>query len=254
MEDFMTSLRVLRRVVLAFLGAAAILSAMVVGVLAYPVPLYAYHVEAGRLGIYSDRPFDAERGRAVLADVERRLRGAPEALRDDASAYRIFVTNDDWRRRLVFLWNSRAAGVNYYPIAGNVFIKRSDIDADRVLHGDGTPVEPPRTLAYYASHEIGHSLIGRHIGARANWRLPAWIREGVADYIGFAGEVDVEALGRAWRAGDPVLDPKRSGQYALYRMLVAFLLVHEGWSVDRLLASEMKLADAERMLEAGPSR
>jgi hypothetical protein len=250
----MTILRLLRRVVLCSLGAAALLAAMVVGVLAYPDPLYAYHVEQGRLVLYSDHAFDEQRGRALLADVERRLDRAPAALRDDVSTYRIFVTNDHWRRRLVFLWNARAAGVNYYPIAGNVFIGRADIDADRVFHRNGAEAAPPRTLAYYASHEIGHSLIGKHIGARANWRLPAWIREGMADYVGFGGEVDVEALRRAWLAGDPALDPKRSGQYALYRMLVAHLVAEEGWSVDRLLASDMKLVDAERMFEAAGSR
>ena len=48
------------------------------------------------------------------------------------------------------------------------------------------------------------------------------------------------------------LDPKQSGTYyALYRLLVAYLLQHEGWSVDRLLNSRMKLADAERMLAMG---
>jgi hypothetical protein len=80
--------------------------------------------------------------------------------------------------------------------------------------------------------------------------MRAWIREGLADYIAFGGEVDVNALVTAWRAGDPALDPKRSGQYALYRMLVAYFLTREGWSLERLLSSDMKLGEAEAMLEA----
>lgn len=244
----------LRHVLLVAFGAIVVVVATVVGVLAYPQPLYAYHVDEGRLELYSDRPFDPTLGRTVLAEVARRLAKAPAELADPASTYRVFVTNDEWRRRLVFLWSYGAGGVNYYPIASNVFIRQSDIDADRVLRSDSQPVAPPRTLAYYAGHEIGHSLIGKRIGVYANWQLPAWVREGMADYVGFGGEVDVESLASAWWAGDPDLNPKKSGTYARYRLLVAFLLEREGWSVDRLLSSHMELAKAEQMLEAGMPR
>jgi len=77
----------------------------------------------------------------------------------------------EWRRRLVFLWNYGAGGVNYYPLR-NVFIRHSDVDGDRVVSNAG-PVPPPRTLAYFAAHEVGHSLIGERVGALANHRLPA---------------------------------------------------------------------------------
>lgn len=241
----------LRRILLAAMGAASLLVLTMAAVLAYPEPLYAYHVEKDRLRLYSDRPFDQVQGRAILDEVENRLGRAPAELRDPDSVYRIFVTNAEWRRRLVFLWNSGAAGVNYHHSAGTVFIRQSDIDRNMVLRRDGTPVPPPRTLAYYASHEIGHSLIGRRVGTLANWRLPRWLREGLADYIGFAGDVDVRALTRAFRAGDPDLDPKRSGTYARYRLLVAWLLVDQAWPVDRLLASGMALTEAERRLDAG---
>jgi len=160
----------------------------------------------------------------------------------------VFVANAEWRRRLVYLWNYGAAGVNYYPLR-NVFVRRSDIDADRVLR-DAGPVPPPRTLGYYAAHEIGHSLIGERIGALANQRLPVWIREGVADYIGFGGEVDIDALTRALLASEPEMDPKRSGLYARYRLLVAHFLQREGWTIDALLASRLPQDEAERRLLA----
>jgi hypothetical protein len=73
--------------------------------------------------------------------------------------------------------------------------------------------------------------------------------------IGFGGEVDIEALTRALIAGDPDLDPARSGLYARYRLLVAWLVEREGWSVERLLASNMTQAEAEaRLLGAAGSR
>ncbi|MEO8668488.1 MAG: hypothetical protein ABI399_08235 [Bauldia sp.] len=241
----------LRRLVLVSTGAASFLAAAIVGVLAYPDPLYGYRVTEGRLSLLSDQPFDAAKGRAVLADIERRLAFAPPAIVDPDSTYRIFVSNSEWRRRLTFLWSYGAGGVNYYPIAGSVFLRQADIDRDRLIRWDGSDVPLPRSLAYYGGQEIGHSLIGKRIGARANWRLPAWIREGVADYVGFGGEVDIEALTRQLRAGDRELDPKASGLYARYRLLVTYLLKREGWTIDRLLASNLSQAEAERRLLAG---
>ena len=79
--------------------------------------------------------------------------------------------------------------------------------------------------------------------------LPAWIREGVADYIGLAETVDFEDLIERLRAGDPELAPKRSGLSLRYRLLVAFFLDHEHWSLEQLLASPMPQPEAEaRML------
>lgn len=247
----MNPFRFFRRIVLVCVGLALVATLSVVGLLAFPQPLYAYHVGQGRLHLYSDRPFDELAGRTVLTDVERRLAKAPTGFRDDLGIYRIFVTNEDWRRRLVFLWNGGAAGVNYALVGGGVFIRQSDIDRNTVLKADGAPVSEPRTLAYYVSHEIGHSLISNHIGAIANWRLPAWQREGMADYIAMGGVIDVYALAKARRAGDPDLDPKRSGNYALYRLLVASFLDKEHWSPDELLASGMMLEEAEKRLHLG---
>lgn len=225
-----------------------LLCGAIVALLFHPEPLYGYHVEAGRLRLYSDRPFDAGRGRAVLADVERRLVHAAPGLQDPGSTYRIFVAHSEWRKRLSFLWNYGAGGVNYYPIAHSVFLRQADIDADRLLRTDGSPVPPPRTLAYYATHEITHTLIGKRVGAIGNWRLPVWIREGIADYVGFDGQVDIDSLTRQLRAGDRELDPVRSGLYARYRLLVAHMLVRERWSVERLLESGLPMAEAERRL------
>lgn len=251
----MNPFRLLRRIVLVCFGSALVATLSVVGLLVFPQPLYAYHAQQGRLHLYSDRPFDELAGRAMLTDVESRLARAPEGFRDALGVHRIFVTNAEWRRRLVFLWNSGAAGVNYAAIGGGVFIRQSDIDHNKVLRADGTAVPEPRTLAYYASHEIGHSLTSNHIGAVANWRLPAWQREGMADYIAMGGDIDIDALAKARRSGDPDLDPKRSGNYALYRLLVAFLLDKEHWSPDELLASRMTLEEAEKRLDLGlPAR
>lgn len=248
MRERMRHIVLIRRLFLLAIGAVFLVCATAMAVLAYPQPLYSHHTAKGRLELYSDRPFNDGRGQILLTEIERRLSQAPGGLADHEGTYRIFVTNEPWRRRLVFLWAYRAAGVNFYPFSSGVFLRQADIDNDRLLKGDGTPVAPPRTLSYYASHEIGHSLIGRRIGFIANRRLPVWIREGMADYIGFGGKVDLVALLQALRSGDPELDPRRSRTYARYRLLVAYFLEHERWTADRLLASGMTQAQAEQRL------
>lgn len=238
---------ILRRIAFGCAGGFLFLTAAGIGILTYPQPLFAYQVAQGRLELFSDRPFDLDKGRLILSDIERRLAASP--LNDD-KIYRIFVANENWHNRLVFLWNYGAGGVNYYPLR-NVFIRAADINSDRVKTSSGTPIPPPRTFAYYGAHEIGHGLIGARVGPLANHRLPAWIREGVADYIAFGGDVDIGALTGRLRAGEAALDPKRSGHYVRYRLLVAYLLEREGWSIDQLLASKLPRAAAEEHLLAG---
>jgi hypothetical protein len=236
----------IRHVVTAVFLAVLAPVAAVVAALVHPQPAFAYHVQSGRLSLFSDRPFDVEKSKVLLAEVDRRLRLT--SLDHGDGEHRIFVANSPWSARLVFLWNSGAGGVNYYPLTRNVFIRESDIDNNRVLRAAG-PVPPPRTLAYYAAHEIAHSLAGEAVGPLAYHSLPAWILEGVADYIGLAETVDFEDLIERLRAGDPELDPKRSGLYLRYRLLVAFFLDHEHWSLEQLLASPMPQPEAEaRML------
>jgi hypothetical protein len=228
----------------------AVLTPVAIGVaaLVHPQPAFAYHVQSGRLLLYSDKPFDVENSKRVLAEVDRRLRLA--SLDHGDGEHRIFVANSYWHARLLFLWNFGAGGVNYYPLTRNVFIRESDIDSNRVLRTAG-PVPPPRTFAYYATHEIAHSLAGEAVGPVSYHSLPAWIREGVADYIGLAQPVDFENLIERLRADDPELDPNRSGLYLRYRLLVSYFIDHEHWSLERLLASPMPQPEAEaRMLAA----
>lgn len=234
----------LRRALGALLGVAA-LALMVM--LAAPETAFAYHVSAGRLSLYADTPFDPASGRAVLAEVERRLRTSPI---DDGARHKVFITNTHWRRTLAFNVSGGAAGINYYPLTRNVFIRKADIAHDRVFGASGRAAAPPRTLAYYAAHEITHSLTGERRGPQRLWNrsLPQWVREGYADYVGFGGEVDAPELYRRYRAGDPVFDFPRSGQYARFRLLAAYFLKTRGWSVDRLLDTRLSQAQAEAMM------
>jgi hypothetical protein len=233
----------------AFLCVA--LTGTAVAALTYPQPLFLYHVTHGRLSLYSDRPFDAAGAAGILADVERRL--SRSSLNDD-NEHRIFVPNSEWRRRILFLWNAGAAGVNYFPLTRNVFIGRANIDGDRVMTSAGEPKSSPRTLGYYATHEIAHSLIKEQLAPLQQLKLPRWINEGLADDIGFGDGADTEGLIRRLQTGDPDLDPARSGHYDRYRLLVRYVMKRKGWTATELIASLMPQSEAEGILNTDLER
>jgi hypothetical protein len=232
-----------RRLAIAAVAAAAASAAL----LAHPQPLFAHRLAEGRLELWSDLPFSERAGRSLLSEVERRLKTSE--LDRPLERYCIFVVNSPWRRRLTFLWNPRAGGLSYYPLTTNVFIRASDIDRGVVFSPSGSPVPAPRTLAYYAAHEIGHNLTGASIGFEAYFKLPDWVREGVADYIGFGGDVDVPAMANALKAGEREFDPSL-GFYARYRLEIAYLAQRKGWSIGKILNQPPDRAEVDAEIRA----
>lgn len=221
--------------------------------IAYPQPLFAYHVAMGRLALYSDRPFDPAAGRRVLAIIELRLETS--AL-DDHAPHALFVANAPWREALIFNRSLGAGGVNYSPLSRNAFLRPSDIDHDVLFAPSGAPVSPPRTLAYFGAHEITHAFTAERLGADHLWNfgLRRWVREGYADYVAMGGRDDLYELWRRYQAGDPDLDPARSGLYARFRMLTAFMLERQHWSADQLLATRLTEEEALAIMRRSMAR
>ncbi len=242
MRRLLRGLGVLLAIVIGLNPAFALL-------LAFPDCFFSYYTQRGRLSLYSDVPFDAARSQRILAAIDARLARSP--IDDSTSPDRIFVANADWRQRLFMNLAYGAGGVNFYPITRNVFLRNSDIDADTLYGRSGRPSEKPRTFTYYATHEIGHTLTAERLGIFHLWnfRLPAWIREGTADYIGLGGDIDVDQLYTRYRSHDPFFDTK-SGHYDRYRLLVAYLLKRKHLSMDQLLLSNMPMEEAERQMNA----
>lgn len=241
--------RVLSRLVGLIVGLVLLATALFILALIEAPGFFTYHTSDGRLTIWSDEPFDEGAGQRVLADVEKRLATSPL---DDELSHAIFVANAPWREDLFFNFARGAAGVNYFPLTNNIFLRHSDIDHDQVFgRRTGKPAPPPRTLAYYAAHEIAHSFTAERLGAAHLWNrmLPAWVREGYADYVGMGGQVDWRSLYQQYRAHDPQLTVIGSGLYGEYRMLTAYFLEHDHWTVDQLLASRLSLADAHAAMD-----
>jgi hypothetical protein len=232
-------------------GACGVVLILAAAQLAFPQPFYSFHQAEGRLILYSDRPFAPQDAKRVLNDVESRLRRSPL---DDGRKHSIFIANSAWRRDLGFMTaGGGAAGINWEPITSNVYLRPSDIAADRLYRASGLAAQPPRTLAYYAAHEITHSFTSRHLGVRHLWnrRLPQWVREGYAEYVGLGFSLDLDDLYRRYKAGDPEMRFRTSHTYGQFALLTAYFLQREHWSVDQLLASRLSLDQADDRMERG---
>ena len=204
-----------------FLGVLVWAAGLYVILLAFPYPLFSYVERFHDITIYSDRPISPNL-RFVVDSVRERLRKSP--LNDESLQHRIFICNSDWRFTLFTNRDYHAAGVNQAWLNRNIFLRRSDTEHNRLIGPSGKVVPGERTLAYFMTHEIVHSLEVRFLGRWSYLQLPAWKREGYADYVAKDPNfISAERLA-ALRNDAPEMNPRRSGLYLRHHLLIAYLL------------------------------
>lgn len=219
-------MRSILRLVKLLLAAAA----LYVAVLAFPEPNFEHRLTYGHYEVFSDRPIPPEI-RHVLDDVTRRLERSE--LYSRSQRFRIFFCHESWRMALYSQhFSSAPGGTADGWLTRNVYIRRSDIAANRLFAPTGELADADvRPLSYFIAHELTHVLQSRAFGRFMALRHPRWLREGYADYVGKGGEFDVQENRRLLIAGDPALDPQRSGLYRRHHLLVAWLVDHDGRSI-----------------------
>jgi hypothetical protein len=235
-------LRAGRRGLLGLLSALAGYTALV----AYPQPLFAFRAARDGVVLHSRSPLPPESG-PLLDDVLRRIRRSD--LYDPARVHHVFLCDTPALFGLFTLWNYESRGVAATWVTGNVFIRPSSVERGRVRGASGVEKSGERTLAYYVAHELTHAMTADRIGRYGIHRLAAFQREGYADYVAFARPVDVAQGRLELRAGHLDVDPKRSGHYDRYRLLVGYLLQVRHFSVERLLSERLERAAVEAELE-----
>jgi hypothetical protein len=219
-----------------------------VAVLCTPEPFFAHHMRVEAYDVWSDRPIPRGIG-AVLEDATARL--ARSELYRPGERFRIFFCNDEWR---LAVWSGRGSGKMGGAadtfLTGNVYLRRSDIDLNRLIPPSGwRATMADRPLSYYVAHELTHVMEMRAFGRGLLLRKPAWLNEGYADLIGKADRFDYAANRTAMLAGARELDPKASGLYRRYHLEVGWLLRH-GRGIGELYAHPPRQADVDREIAA----
>jgi len=241
---------VLKRKKIARVGAFSTLG--IVGVvvlylalLCHPGLFFSHKFTRGGITLYADEPIPPEPAGRILEEVERRLARSPLAALPRIKDLRIYICNRRWRFGLFATTKYKVGGLAYFPLSNNIFLRTVHFPANRLVGHSGHEVPGARTLSYFIAHEIMHTLVARELGIVKHWRLPAWKNEGYADLVAKGGDFDYERTREQLRRGDRELDPKRSGLYLRYHLLVAYLLDHRGIRVDELLNRDFDPAQLE---------
>ena len=213
--------------------------------LVHPQPLFAFSARDAAIVLHAREPLPAE-VQGVLADARRRLEASP--FYDPSATYDAFLCDDVRTFTAFTLWNRGAGAVSQWDLTGNIFLRPSHVERNRLIGRSGNETPGERTLSYFIAHEVTHTMLARRIGRLRYARLQRWQVEGYAEYVGKAGEFDFEKTLAAFRAGTRELDPKRSGLYLRYHLLVAYLLDHEGMTPEALLAAPIEKTEVEARL------
>jgi hypothetical protein len=177
---------------------------------------------------------------AVLDKVEARL--ATSSINDDRVKPKVFLTNSYGLYRGLSLnlgWNSFGKGYPLLPTS-NVFINKSDLASDQVFRN--APTNNSRSLSGVIAHEVTHLLIRNRYGYWRNVMMPAWKKEGYAEYVAGGSTLSYEDGVRMWK-GNP--KDGTGYQYFKYYLLVKYLLEQEKVSVDDLFNRDFDLAALE---------
>jgi hypothetical protein len=238
---------------LLFAGGVLVMGALLFGaLLMWPDPIFAYSLGTGKIVVSSDQPIPTYGGERFLRDCERLLERSP--LKAHSSRYHVYITNTSWRHRLFFLPRPEAWGLTYSLLGGPAFLSRIDFEMGRVVHWEyvGTP---PRTAAWLCAHELTHIIEAEHAGRLANYRMPQWVFEGFADYVGIENREPFDQLRDA--LGDrPVDIPMmiKYGSYPRFRLLVTYFLEKKHWSIDQLLQTRLTEDEATAIMRADADR
>jgi hypothetical protein len=217
-------------------------------VLLHPDPLFAHEARYENIVLHASEPLPPE-AIQLARRVHDRITSSPFFLAGDR--YDVYLCQSPELFAFLSL-KPGTGGVAQVYFGGNVFLRPSAIEQDRLIARSGNPVPGDRTLTYYVAHELTHTMLARHIGRGAYHALAAWQQEGYADYVGKGGAFDFEANRAAFRAGEPELDPRKSGLYLRYHLLVAYALEHQGVPLAQLFGARHDSAPLEAALRGEP--
>jgi len=235
--------KIFKRLLLAIVASSAVYLVL----LAYPQPLFAYELTAAGISVHSTQPIP-EAMKATLERARARLDRSP--LSGGTRRVHVFICHSPWLFGVFARQNYRAGGITDGFVGQHVFLRESDMENDRLIGPSGRPVAADRPLSYFIAHELMHVANVRAVGRWRYARMPQWVDDGYADYI--ARDIDLDATLTKMKEGVRELDPRRSGLYLRYHLMVAFLLDKKQMNVGQLLSNAPARDDVESQLRTLP--
>jgi len=207
--------------------------------LIFPQVLFAHEISYGNATVYSREPID-QNIRTVLDKAGARL--ANSKISTGEVKPKVFLIDGFRLYSFLSLYiggNSFGKGYPLLP-TNNIFINKSDLAKDLVFRS--SPANNERSLSGVIAHETTHLLIRKRYGYWRNLIMPAWKKEGYAEYVAGGSTLAYEAGVKLWK------DNPQDGsgyQYFKYYMLVKYLLEQDKLSVDDLFNRDFDLAALE---------
>lgn len=204
------------------------LAAAYVFLLCYPQVLFAHQISYKNFTVYSRKPLD-QNVYAMLDKIEARL--ATSSINNTNVRPKIFLTNSQQLYSALTLYigaNSFGKAMPVLP-TNNIFINDADVAKDLVFRK--APAFNQRSLSEVVAHEVTHLLIREKFGYVKNITMPAWKKEGYAEYVSGGTTLDYATGASMWKA-NPNND--RGYAYFKYYAVVKYLLDTEKLSVEAL--------------------
>lgn len=230
-------------------GGVCFILVLAVGTL-ITAPTLAFPHSAGdeRIMFHATRPLPQDAalraGATAWAELQDTPFGPPDHRVD------IFIVDGGWRHQLFFAGATWAAGLTYPAFwQDRVFLRDIDLDGNALIY-NGAPVPLPRDLTYYLVHEITHLRHAEVMGALAMFRVPAWVREGVAE-LAALGPAEMDLMAAAM-AGEE-LPRARFGSYPSERACATMVLAQPGMTMERLLHLDAPMRDPRSCFTLPPA-
>jgi hypothetical protein len=218
-------------------------------VASFPQPLFAYRVKQGAFTVYSTQEIPDSLA-AVLGRAETLL--SASELYDPDGQYQVFLCNG-YRLYAFLCPSARHAAASARWLPENIVVGNPDIDYDRAFSDqdqafpEASPYRP-RRLSGTIAHEVTHLLIRKRFGRMKALRLPAWISEGICDFVADDSHFDRAKGVKMLRQG--ISDPSGWFWYFKCRMMIGYLVRKKGLSIPEIVDGEFDAAQVEQEMVA----
>lgn len=231
----------MKRIAVVVLVVFCAVGIYVVALRFHPSTMFAYSRTEQYVTLYADEPL-VDEATGLIERVTAKIERSP--LFDRHAHYDAHLCQHGWRFALLTGGDRMSSGVSFGPFGRGAVLRQADVRHNRIRQASGRFAPGERTLDVYIAHELTHTMTADHLGL-ASLKVPAWVREGYADYVGRGADFDY-ADARAAMLGFPRIRAiPQTGRYLRYTLAVARLLERDGWTVDRLLRTPPVRTDVE---------